>query len=99
MFAVICSLVVSFSLQKIITAFDGLCPLNAKLEFEAVENNLSFKNLSPNLKNDSTTNSVFVEKRFAKLSDYFEASTAKRLQRDSSQEYPIEQVKFLADCE
>lgn len=102
LFAIIGSFGISISLNKIVTAFEGKCPLNANLLFETEAERLFYEtgirmkaeseNISARLELDVTA-----EKQFAVLSDVFNESYSKFLQQsDAPLEYPTNQVQFLS---
>lgn len=105
-FAVICSFGVSFSLDKIILAYDSHCVLGAVVKFKdnsttslyygksAFQDRINRTETLERLESQPVTKT----KKFVLLSDFFNETYAKTLLDDfETKELPIEQVQFLVN--
>lgn len=110
-FAVVCSFAVSFSLDKLITAFDNRCILDANVKFQNVNESIppyDFEGSSPfqdRIDRNETMHRlalqpVIMTKKFVTLSDFFNESYGKTLHDEfQTQVFPVEEVRFLIDSE
>lgn len=99
--AIICSVGVSLSLEKLIESYDDRCILHADVHFETeLERANYFQKFSNSMRRAVDViedNSVKAEKSLGKLSDHFNESYASFLNSDLNAEYPVDQIRFLVE--